>query len=142
MKTKKKEDTVRKGTSPKQGKTAPVRQPDPETVSHMGTLRLSDVTRLTLLHLDAEVRVADGEIVIHATSLNAFIKSIDPEGRIVKMQTELQALVQRRDQMKNRYKDTVKEAGIQLGVTMSDYSFDEGTGILHQAPHLAASTTP
>lgn len=114
---------------------------DPTNISHEGTLKLSDILRLTLLRYEAEVRASDGEIRLHVGSLESYIKSIDPEGKITKMQSEIQALVHNRDLIKKKYQDTLKEIESELGISMSDFSFDTETGILHKNPtELSPST--
>lgn len=101
-------------------------------VVHLDTLRVSASERLNLQRLDAEVRAANAEYARKQMEAEAFIKSIDPEGkyhRLVGEAMTAQGTVQRFVQENNALIDSVSK---RLGIDLRKHSIDTETGVVHE----------
>lgn len=117
---------AKKNTAKKKPKTPA------DCVSPEGSMRLDDVSRLTLLRWDAETRAAERELVVQKAALSAYLKSIDPQGHIGRQQAGIAAVEGALQKARAEYAAALSRAEAKLGVLMRDYSYDDESGLLHK----------
>lgn len=101
-------------------------------------LKLTESERLNLQRLGAEIRAGDATHKQKQAEADAFIKSIDPEGkyhRLIGDAMTAKVTVQQFVMQNNALVDAVSK---RLGINLRDYSYDDETGALHELDHRAA----
>ena len=122
-------------------KSAPAAKPQPPPLPKKGAkkveepkmLALSQEERLLLrLHESETVRWASEAHLRQGKKLS-FLKQVDPQGLLGKMDEEIRAVAAKSQASKKQYEDVVKRIEERLKVKLADYSFDDETGAL--LPH-------
>lgn len=93
-------------------------------------MKLDDLTRLKLLRYDAEMKSAQSQANMQTTALNAYIKQIDPQGRMLQLQNEVIACRTAYENHSKAYAQLCEEVGKQFKIKMQEYAFDDETGVL------------
>lgn len=106
--------------------------------------RISDPEAPKLLKMTSEeclrIRLYESETVRYGMEAQlkqarraAYLRQIDPNGELAKMEAEIKALSERSIGARKQYVNVVKAVEGRLSVKLSEYSFDDDTGIL--MPH-------
>lgn len=105
---------------------------------------ISDPEAPSLLKMTSEeclrVRLYESETVRYGMEAQmkqarraAYLRQIDPNGELAKMDAEIKALSERSVGARKQYINVVKAVEGRLNVRLSEYSFDDDTGVL--MPH-------
>lgn len=95
-------------------------------------LALTEVERLTLLRLGAEIRAMQLQTSAKTAEAEAFIRKVDPKNQyhaLVGEVTISQAMLQKYIADNNALVDTI---GKRLGIDLKSHAFDPDTGILRE----------
>lgn len=101
--------------------------PDPVRV-----LALTTEERLHLRLYESETVRWAAESHVRNQQRDAYLRKIDPEGKLGKMANEARAVAQKSGEAQKQYQATVKAVEDRLGIVLKDYSFDDVTGALHK----------
>jgi hypothetical protein len=102
-----------------------------EVYAANAVVRLTELTRMNLLRLHAEVDATEVRIKMNQTALATYLKSVDPEGRVSAYETELGNLRSKLRRFGDEYRTLLAALAQEHGVDMQNCSFDEETGMLH-----------
>ena len=105
-----------------------------DCLSMHGTLKIDDLSRMTLLRWEAQMQAYQSDILNRNIALNAFIKSVDPSGQISKQQQAITATQAELVRARTAYEDARGSIEKKLGIDLRDYSFDTESGVLHEIP--------
>ncbi len=95
-------------------------------------MRLDENTVLKLEKLSNQLRAVDSETVITGNLRQSYLQKIDPEQNLLKFDQKLEALRAERQKAQVQYVGLAKSIGDRLGITLSDYSYDDETGVLRK----------
>jgi hypothetical protein len=98
----------------------------------LGELKLDDMERMRLLHLEAEVRAGRAQFSLGQVELRDFISKVDPSGTIFRRQADVIALGQKLQTQEALYNQVVQEVEAKLNIKLKEYSFDDTSGVLHK----------
>ena len=103
-----------------------------ENISEHGSLKLSDVQRLTLNWEGAELKSTTSTLRLKRAEYDAFLRKIDPQGIVVRLQSEIASLSATAKMQEEKFINSCKSAGESLGVDPTcKWSYDDMTGIVH-----------
>lgn len=94
---------------------------------------LKEAERLTLKLAESEAQRYSIEANFRLLQRENLLRKLDPDNQLGKLETEARSAVDRAQQAKRRYAQTVQNIEERLNLKMSDYSFDDETGTL--IPH-------
>lgn len=115
--------------------------PEPEVKKDEATpLVLEQHELLRLLRYDAESRALKSEILVLGAQRDALLQAIDPAGRVKKMEAETQTRRQSLGITATEYNLVIKEVEERLGIKMSNFAYDDKTGVLNTIAN--ASSVP
>lgn len=95
-------------------------------------LALTTEERLHLRLYESETVRWAAESHVRNQQRDAYLRKIDPEGKLGKMANEARAVAQKSGEAQKQYQATVKAVEDRLGIVLKDYSFDDVTGALHK----------
>ena len=95
-------------------------------------LALTTEERLHLRLYESETVRWAAESHVRNQQRDAYLRKIDPEGKLGKMTNESRAVAQKSAEAQKQYQATVKMVEDRLGIVLKDYSFDDVTGALHK----------
>jgi len=95
-------------------------------------LALTTEERLHLRLYESETVRWAAESHVRNQQRDAYLRKIDPEGKLSKMTNEARAVAQKSGEAQKQYQATVKAVEDRLGIVLKDYSFDDVTGALHK----------
>lgn len=128
LRTKKK--MFRKDTPKKAAPSAP--SVPPENVGEHGSLKLSDTQRLTLNWEGAELRSIKATLRLKAVEYDTYLKKVDPQGLLRKLQAEVASLESSSKEYEGRFIASCKSIGSALGMDPANkWSYDDATGVIH-----------
>jgi hypothetical protein len=104
-----------------QAKAAPVK-----------VLALTTEERLHLRLYESETVRWAAEGHVRGQQRDAYLRKIDPEGKLAKMTQESRAVAEKSADAQKQYQATVKSIESRLGIVLKEYSFDDVTGALHK----------
>lgn len=110
---------------PAETPAAPVQPADGERY-----LTPTEVLSLRLFHSEQERFSRQHTLV--SIQRGSYLKQIDPEGRLAKMDAELQQAAGAHQAAQKQYQETVEAAETRLGIKLNEYTFDTDTGILRK----------
>lgn len=103
------------------------RKPTPQELRKL-TLTESELLRMRLYRADTERH--NKQATLLTLQREAFIRQIDPEGRIGKMANDIRVSTGQVQAAQKQYQDVVAAVEARLNVTLADYSYDDETGAL------------
>lgn len=95
-------------------------------------LALTTEERLHLRLYESETVRWAAESHVRGQQRDAYLRKVDPEGKLGKMTNEARAVAQKSADAQKQYQATVKAVEDRLGIVLKDYSFDDVTGALHK----------
>jgi hypothetical protein len=95
-------------------------------------LALTTEERLHLRLYESETVRWAAESHVRNQQRDAYLRKIDPEGKLGKMANESRAVAQKSAEAQKQYQATVKSIEDRLGIVLKEYSFDDVTGALHK----------
>jgi hypothetical protein len=95
-------------------------------------LALTMEERLHLRLYESETVRWAAESHVRGQQRDAYLRKVDPEGKLGKMTNEARAVAQKSAEAQKQYQATVKAVEDRLGIVLKDYSFDDVTGALHK----------
>ena len=107
-------------------------QPPPEPVFVRKTLQRAELDALG--RWAAEMRYSDLVAQIRAQELKALVAKLDPNGEIAAAEKKVAAARESELHARSRYKSAFASAGQRLGIELSDYGYDDETGLLSLLP--------
>jgi hypothetical protein len=93
-------------------------------------LQLTELELAKMEKLSTQLRACDGEVMITLSQKNAYIHQIDPQGAIQKFDQKINALKQERVEAEMEYKTVSAGVETRLGIKLSDFAYDDKTGVL------------
>ena len=103
-----------------------------KTPEPVRVLALTTEERLHLRLYESETVRWAAESHVRNQQRDAYLRKIDPEGKLGKMANEARAVAQKSGEAQKQYQATVKAVEDRLGIVLKDYSFDDVTGALHK----------
>jgi hypothetical protein len=104
----------------------------PAKAAPVKLLALTTEERLHLRLYESETVRWAAESHVRGQQRDAYLRKIDPEGKLGKMANEARAVAQKSAEAQKQYQATVKAVEDRLGIVLKDYSFDDVTGALHK----------
>jgi hypothetical protein len=95
-------------------------------------LAFSEVERLNLLRLAAEVRAANLQLAAKQREADDFYKSIDPEGKFKLLLGEVNAWKQAIMEHSTAYNEVAETASKRLGIDFKTHTWDPETGVVRE----------
>jgi hypothetical protein len=108
----------------------------------LALLQLTESERLNLQRLGAEIRASNMEYELKQGAADAYIKTVDPDGKYHKLIGEAmsaQSFVKKYVLENNAL---VEMAGRRLGIDLRTHSFDPETGVVHELGELMEERKP
>ena len=124
------DEVVTPKTRKPRAKKAAAPAPEPQHATDALYLTQTEVLRLRLFHSEQER--FSRQHTLAAIQKASYIKQLDPEGRLAKMDSELQHAASAHQAAQKQYQETLQAAESRLGIKLNDYTFDTDTGILHK----------
>ena len=90
----------------------------------------TEVLSLRLFHSEQERFSRQHTLV--SIQRASYLKQVDPEGRLAKMEAELQQAAGAHQAAQKQYQEVVESAEKRLGIKLNEYTFDTDTGILRK----------
>lgn len=90
----------------------------------------TEVLSLRLFHSEQERFSRQHTLV--SIQRASYLKQVDPEGRLAKMDSELQQAAGAHQAAQKQYQEVVEAAEKRLGIKLNEYTFDTDTGILRK----------
>lgn len=106
-----------------------------EAAAPVAALQLSDVERMGLLLWDAEMRAASAEAQLAKIERATYLARIDPDGGLWKFDALIASKKNAGALATAERKEVVTAIETRLLIKLSEYSFDDRSGVLH---HLEA----
>lgn len=94
--------------------------------------QLTETELLRMEKLSTQIRACDGDQMITLSQKNSYIAKIDPQGVLARFDQKLTALRQERGEAEVEYKAVTEAVEKRLGLKLSDYAYDDKTGILRK----------
>lgn len=103
-----------------------------ENITEHGSLKLSDVQRLTLNWESAELKSLTSTLKLKSSEYEAYYKKIDPQGVLRKLQAEVASLSESVKARESKFISLCRDTGSKLGLdTSKKWSYDDETGLVH-----------
>lgn len=106
----------------------PVAQPEQEP---MKLLSLKETEILSLKLYEAETRAATYAATIRQMEREAYLRKIDPENKLGKLEEEFRGYAKKANDYRGAYQRTITNIEARVGISMKDYTYDDETGVLH-----------
>lgn len=104
----------------------------PAKAAPVKVLALTTEERLHLRLYESETVRWAAESHVRGQQRDAYLRKIDPEGKLAKMSQETRAVADKSTEAQKQYQATVKAIESRLGIVLKEYSFDDVTGALHR----------
>lgn len=104
----------------------------PAKAAPVKLLALTTEERLHLRLYESETVRWAAESHVRGQQRDAYLRKIDPEGKLAKMSQEARAVAEKSAEAQKQYQATVKAIESRLGIVLKEYSFDDVTGALHK----------
>ena len=91
---------------------------------------LTNLERLTILRLDAEIRASQYKLQLTKDLLGRYLEKVDPQGRIAKMNKEISDWTERNARWAGEYQAALQKIRSERGIDLAEYTFDDETGAL------------
>lgn len=111
-------------------KTKKKPEPLPEEQHEPNIPSLTESELLRLKVHEAEQRAATAEANLRIYERNAYLRKIDPEGKLAAYDQEIRDLIGRATASRGKYAETITKIESRVGIKMADYSYDDETGAL------------
>ena len=121
--------------STKSNATKAKKQPSAKAAPAKAPMKLLALTTEERLHLrlyESETVRWAAEAHVRGQQRDAYLRKIDPEGKLGKMAQEARAVAEKSAEAQKQYQATVKAIESRLGIVLKEYSFDDVTGALHK----------
>jgi hypothetical protein len=91
-------------------------------------LKETELLKLKLYAAEAEKSSKHAQLLI--AQREAYIRQVDPEGRIAKMAADIRLSTEESQEAGKRYQDAVAAVEARLKISLAAYSYDDETGSL------------
>lgn len=103
-----------------------------ENISDNGTLKLSEIQRLTLNWEGAELRSIKATLRMKLSEQESYLKRVDPQGLLRKMQSDIASLEAASKVFESKFAASCLAASSALGMDPNKkWSYDDQTGLVH-----------
>jgi hypothetical protein len=106
-------------------------EPAPEQQDEPKQLSLKETEVLSLKLYEAETRAATYAATIRQMEREAYLRKIDPENKLGKLEEEFRGYAKKANDYRNLYQRTITNIETRVGISMKDYTYDDDTGMLH-----------
>lgn len=94
-------------------------------------LSLKETEVLSIKLFEAETRAATYAATIRQMEREAYLRKIDPENKLGKLEEEFRNFAKKANDYRGAYQRTITNIETRVGISMKDYTYDDETGVLH-----------
>jgi len=104
-------------------------------------LTLSDLDTQKLARYSLEFELLEQKVAVQRLLRDAFLAKVDPQGVLAKLDAKIQELTRNHHTARQKYTEIRKNIGDSLGIDLSEYSYDDESGVLHIIPKEESTPT-
>ena len=98
----------------------------------MEFLSLTEAETLKLRLFQSEQERYGRQYTLATIHRMSYLKQIDPEGRLAKMEQEMGLASGAAEAARKQYQEVIEAVEARLNIKLTDFSFDANTGVLHK----------